>query len=130
MNRPADYPDSAIDGIFDCLRAVFRPIPKHRVHLSRRTEQRSSNCIQVGQGKLGGQRLAVLEQASITHFREVELPFDDAKRKLDDRPKAGEPAMISRFQSGSSPPDGFLNGMHQMGPFSGSLANRLCPLSV
>ena len=35
---------------------------------------------------------------------------------------------IARFHSGSSPSAGFLNGMHQIGPFSGSLASRLCRL--
>ncbi len=43
-------------------------------------------------------------------------------RRLDKR------RLISCFHSGSSPPTGFLNGMHQIGPFSGSLASRLCCL--
>ena len=43
-------------------------------------------------------------------------------RRLDKR------RLIARFHSGSSPSAGFLNGMHQIGPFSGSLASRLCRL--
>jgi len=68
----------------------YRSFAGQWAHLSYGREQASSDHVEICQGKLGGQRLAVLEQAPITNLAEVELPFDDPEGKFTNGPQAGQ----------------------------------------